>query len=308
MSKEPKLERVFSGSNPLVDVIFIHGFIGDSRTTWSDESGDEFWPNWLKSDIDKISVYTVGYRTSLFERQDMDVFELAGTLLDLFVSNGIGEKPVAFIAHSFGGILAKLILRKSCESADNNCQRVSDATKLVVFLSTPHTGTSISNILRIIPKKSKQLNFLANEIGYLEDLNEHYRNFADGRDDHLTVVYYETKAMNRTLVVVPRRDADPGVSRARPVALQKDHVEICKPYSKEDIAYLGIKRHIENLVKLAEQPDPGAPQLLRAINYQEKSSEDRRDLLQKLIDAGREHEYHYANPAQNRLIRRRERR
>jgi hypothetical protein len=37
--------------------------------------------------------------------------------------------------------------------------------------------------------------------------------------------------------------------------------------------------------------------------FSSKSDLDRRDLLQKLIDAGREHEYQYANNAQNKFAR-----
>lgn len=157
--------------------------------------------------------------------------------------------------------------------------------------------------MKIVPKASKQLRFLANQIGYLEDLNEHYRNFANGRDDHVTAVYYEKKVTNRTLVIVPRKDADPGVSSVKPVALQKDHVNICKPYGRDDSAYLAIRRYIQNVVDLAGQPDSRQSRLIGAQYYQERNLEDRRDLLQKLIDAGREHQYDYANSAQNRFAR-----
>ena len=81
MNDEPTLEHIFSGKFPLVDVVFVHGLTGDSRKTWSNEAGDEFWPCWLKSDLDKVSVYTLGYPARLFEmcaKKEMDMFERAG--------------------------------------------------------------------------------------------------------------------------------------------------------------------------------------------------------------------------------------
>ena len=307
MSDEPILEHIRAGNFPLIDVVFVHGLTGDPRKTWSNEAGDDFWPLWLNSDLDKISVYTLGYPVSLFEkwaRKEMDMFERAGNVLERFAGRGIGERPIAFVTHSLGGILTKMILRKSWEAEDEDWRRVSEATKLVIFLSTPHTGTAIANMLNVVPLTSKHIKLLANEVGFLEDLNDHYRTLANGREDLATAVYYEKHATNRSVVVVSRESADPGVGGARPVPVDKDHINICKPPHMDDIVYLGVKRHIQKVVKLTEQSTSDADYLIKAEGYEERSAEDRRDLLQKLIDAGREHEYSYANDAQNRFARR----
>ena len=57
-------------------------------------------------------------------------------------------------------------------------------------------------------------------------------------------------------------------------------------------------------MKLAEQSSSAANDSIWAENYEKRSTEDRRDLLQKLIDSGREREYRYANNAQNHFARR----
>ena len=306
MSDEPLFEHICAGASPLVDVIFVHGLTGDPRKTWSNEAGDDFWLRWLQSDLDKIAVYTLGYPASLFEKwakKEMDMFERAGNVLERFAGNGIGEKPIAFVAHSLGGILTKMILRKSREADDEDWKRVSEATKLVIFLSTPHTGAAIANILNVVPLTSKHIKLLANEVGFLEDLNDQYRALANSREDLATVIYYEKHATNNSVVVVSRESADPGVGKARPVPVDKDHINICKPPHKEDLVYLGVKRHIHKVVKSTEQSASEADSLIVAEDYAERSAGDRRDLLQKLIDSGREHEYSYANDSQNRFAR-----
>ena len=278
VTDEPVLEHICAGDVPLVDVIFVHGLTGDSRATWSNQAGDEFWPLWLKSDLDKISVYTLGYPASLFEkwaRKEMDMFERAGNVLERFAGSGIGERPIAFITHSLGGILTKIILRKSYEAEDEDWRRVSESTRLVVFLSTPHTGAAIANMLDVVPLTSIHVKLLANKFGFLEDLNDQYRTFANSRDDLATAVYYEKHATNKAIVVVSRESADPGVAKARPVSVDKDHINICKPTNPEDIVYLGVKRHIQKVIKSLEQLPSATAGLIAVDDYEERSAEDR---------------------------------
>lgn len=306
MSNELTLERVFGCEDALVDVVFVHGLTGDPRETWASETDGDFWPSWLEGDLDKVSVYTLGYPASLFEKwanKEMDMFERARNVLEQFAGRGIGKRSLVFVAHSLGGILVKMVLRKSCEALDDEWRQISRSTKLVVFLSTPHTGTAVANVLKILPRTSSHVALLANNIGFLEDLNEQYRTLTTDQQDLATAVYYEKHATKK-IVVVTRESADPGISNVEPVAIGKDHIRICKPKGQSDTVYLGIKRRVQAVIQSAAQSPSGSEARAWIEEYAERSRRDRRDLLQKLIDAGREHEYAYANDAQNRFVRR----
>ena len=299
MSDEPQFNRVSVGNNPLVDVIFVHGLGGDASKTWTNALHDEFWPQWLQDDLDYISVFTLSYPTSLFEKwtkKEMDMFERATNILELFAGHGIGQRPIIFVTHSLGGILTKLLLRKSSESED--WSQICQATKLVVFLSAPHTDSALAKVFGIFPFTSRQIKLLSDRTGFLYDLNQHYRSLANNREDLATVVYYEKHLTSKIGVIVSRDDADPGVKNTTPVAIDKDHINICKPRNREDIVYLGIKRHIQKVLALLQDgftiPSDG---------YTEKSPRDRRDLHKKLMEARREHEYTIANDAQNHFAR-----
>ena len=307
MSDEPLFHCVFAGDSPLVDVVFVHGLTGDAHKTWTSDVGGEFWPQWLQDDLAHLSVFTLGYPTSIFEKwvkKEMDMFERAANVLELFAGHDIGRRPIVFVAHSLGGILTKLLLRKSVESEDEDWRRISDSTKLVLFLSTPHTAPALVSVFGIFPFTSRQIELLSDHTGFLHDLNEHYRTFANNREDLTTVVYYEKHVTQKIAVIVSREAADPGVSKTVPVALDKNHINICKPRNREDIVYLGIKRHLQKVVASAEKSASAEePFLLESDDYTEGSSVDRRDLLAKLIEAGRQHEYDYANDAQNHFAR-----
>ena len=306
MSDELTLDRVFGYGDALVDVIFVHGLTGDPRETWATATDSEFWPKWLDEDLDHLTVYTLGYPASVFKQwatKEMDMFERSSNILESLAGLGIGKRPIAFVAHSLGGILVKMILRKSCEAGDEDWHQISQATKLVIFLSTPHTGAAVAKVLKMIPRTSIHVDLLANSIGFLEDLKHHYRVLTNDRIDLSTAVYYEKHSTHKS-VVVSRDSADPGISNVEPVPVDKDHINICKPLDKTDIVYLGIKRHIQRVVKSVDKSDSGNENSTWVEEYGERRAGARRDLLQKLIDAGREHEYTYANDAQNRFARR----
>jgi len=232
-----------------MDVVLVHGITGDPKETWWCEGENEFWPKWLCADLDGIAIYSLGYPAALFEKwakKEMDLFELAGHTLEFMVARGIGERPIAFIAHSLGGIVTKQILRSSSDAQDEDWKKVSLTTRLVIFLATPHTGASLANTLKFfLPRiSSKFIDLLSNDTGILQDINNHYRSFANSRDDLSTVVYYEKYPTKNIMVVVSRESADPGVSGAQPIAMEKNHINICKPNNKMDDLYVSIHRHV----------------------------------------------------------------
>ncbi|WP_165768539.1 putative lipase [Sandarakinorhabdus cyanobacteriorum] len=54
------------------------------------------------------------------------------------------------MGHSLGGLLIKSILRKSREASDQGLRAISDATRLVVFIATPHCGASLASIGKFV--------------------------------------------------------------------------------------------------------------------------------------------------------------
>ena len=304
VSSKLTLEQVYCCEDPVADVIFVHGLTGDHLATWTSPTNQFFWPQYLGEDLKRVAVYTLGYPASVFTswvRNKMNLFERASNVLEHFAGVGIGQKPIVFVTHSLGGILVKMILRKSYEATDNDWHRVVDATRLVVFLSTPHTGSALAKVFASLPRSSSYVDLVANKSGFLSDLNEHYRVLVNNQTELSTAVYYEVYPI-KGIVIVPKESADPGVG-VTPVPLDCDHRSICKPESVDDIVYLGVKRHIKKSLRSYERSASDTDSRRLASDYTKRSSRDRRDLFEKLTDAGREHEYSYANEAQNGFAR-----
>lgn len=295
--------QVCSGTNPVLDVIFIHGLTGSPTETWATSDGAaEFWPEWLGQEFPNISVCTIGYPASIFQsfsKPDMNLHERANNMLEQLASFGIGERPIMFITHSLGGLLVKAMLRASSECNDTAWKRIAENTKVVAFLATPHSGSDLARVFKLFFPRipAPHMTLLSNSDGFLTNLNQAYRDIAAQRQIK-TVSYYEKQPV-KAVIVVSESSADPGVSGTRPIAVDANHISICKPASRHAMIFISLERHIRELVKTCSLRHGGSP--FESDDYAQKSASDRRDLLQKLIDAGREHEYPMANDLQNKF-------
>lgn len=305
---EITLEKVCGAAQPIFDLVFIHGLTGHAKESWSAGDGAPavFWPEWVYEEFPGVSIYTLGYPASLFAKwitKELTLFECANVALELLASHGVGRRPLGFIAHSLGGLLTKQILRGSDESQDPAWKAISQHTRLVAFLATPHLGASLAEVLHTALGKvaSPSVTALANVIGHLDDLNQSYRNYSMARGV-CTLAYYE-KYPTKGVLVVPKESADPGVSGTTPIPVEADHISICKPKTKQSSIYRSLRMRVQDAVSGCGATH-ALPMPFDFDDYTSASESDRRDLLTKLADGGLEHLYKHANEHQNKFAQR----
>jgi hypothetical protein len=248
MEEQLVFKNICSGQNCQFDVVFVHGLTGDCVETWTAKNGakEVYWPTWLCEDF-PVGVHAIGYPASVYSKwakKEMNLYERAKNALEYLVSNNIGQRPVAFITHSLGGILTKQILRTANEAADGDWKKLLVQTKLVAFLATPHTGSSLAELLKNYgkPFSSNYVTALSNDCGQLDDLNSAYRNFAPANSIQ-SIAYYE-KYKIRNILFVDQHSADPGITGTEAIALDADHLSICKPKAREEVLYRSLSRHL----------------------------------------------------------------
>lgn len=218
----------------VADVVLIHGLGGDARETWEwvdPEYGDKsFWPKDLADELPAVAVWSVGYDSSPTKwlGKNMPMLDRANSLLDLFDANDIGSRPIVFVTHSLGGLLAKAILRASYDTpADQDKHRLHKNVRGYVFFSTPHTGSSIANLARSImgARPTEILTELAQNDAYLRDLSQWFSDKGKELDIHCVTYFEAYKTLKVT--VVDATSANPNLGM-RPVPFDGDHFSICK--------------------------------------------------------------------------------
>ncbi|QEG43755.1 esterase/lipase family protein [Roseimaritima ulvae] len=251
-------------ATPKADVVFIHGLWGDAEGTWKhldskhDGAFASFWPMDLADDHKSVAVWTVGYDSSPthWAGHNMPLLDRANSLLDLLNANDIGSRPLLFITHSLGGLLAKAILRASHETpSDDDKHELHLNARGVVFFSTPHTGSSLANLVKCIPggRSTSILQELSQADPYLRNLCQWFSD--KGKEfDYKCLTYYESQK-TKGLTVVDAVSANPNHGM-RPVPFDGDHFSVCKIPDRSDQRYKQVLKLLHKITENTKTPDP----------------------------------------------------
>jgi hypothetical protein len=293
------------------DVIFVHGLTGDPVATWSSDKTLEpegpYWPLWLAADLPHLNFYTLGYPASLFAqwaKKEMNLYQRAKNVLETLAGYEFGARPLVFVCHSLGGLLVKQILRTAQDSTEADWKKVADSCVGILFLATPHSGSSLADLLKAFSGcfSSPHVDKLLNDTSDLDELNANFRSLCQNKQIQVTA-YHEMHKAYKLATIVDAKSADPGVNASMPVPIDADHLNICKPSSRDSVLYLSIRRKLNSLMPNTSASSLGDPAAFDEDNLGSASSQDRRDLLAKMAAAGREHEYPFANDSQNKFAR-----
>lgn len=233
------------------DVVFVHGLGGDAFGTWRHGNDDSTsWPHWLGQDHPEIAVWSLGYAASptkwrrIFgwfskSRRDagysMALPDRALQVLDYMVQSDLGQRPLLFICHSLGGLLAKHVLRTADDATiDPRMRQVATNTRAVLFLATPHCGAELASLLnafRSVFGTTLSIENLRAHDAHLLDLYNWYRRNAV-RLGIETNTYYEKRGVGGALTIVNSTSAQCGVGPDA-VPLDEDHLSIAKPRDRD---------------------------------------------------------------------------
>jgi len=229
-------------------VVFVHGLDGDARKSWT-VSGSSFWPLWLAEDVAEVAVWSVGYAawSSGWRGQVMPIQDRAINVLAQLQNNGIGDRPLCFVTHSMGGLLVKEMLLHAAEGR-TEFAHFATATKGVVFLGTPHTGAGLAkviNALGVVYRGTSAVGDLKRNSAHLRQLNDRYRNWVDVVGIR-NLVFFETLP-TKGVHVVDEGSANPGLARVKPIPVDANHIDICKPADRTSVVYGQVRRFIAEI-------------------------------------------------------------
>jgi hypothetical protein len=251
-------------------VIFVHGLGGEARSTWMHNPKDNttLWPNWIGEDAG-CHVWVAGYGAALSGWTDaaMHLTDLGEALFAaLQAEPSLQGRRLVLIGHSLGGLVIKSGMTQAAALGDPRRMTLLDAVVGVVFVGTPHQGSSLATVadkLRIMLRTNPQVTNMVSDDSWLKLLNGQFRNLQAQRGFGVRV-FFETKgvflgwkilgfSIGPRHLIVDRNSSDPGIAGVVPTGIAGDHIEIAKPKSRRELAHKAL---VEFLAGVFDAPSP----------------------------------------------------
>ncbi|KAI0432656.1 hypothetical protein F5Y09DRAFT_131419 [Xylaria sp. FL1042] len=272
------------GTQPVANIIFIHGLFGNPWKTFAATSREVreaiardstssqyssrkskasrgiYWPrDLLPQSIHNTNVFSFGYDANVERFMSATGSNtvhhhgrnLLNALSDLLKEHG--PLPLFIVAHSLGGLVIKEALNQSAHSCDVERSKVLQMTRGIIFLGTPHRGSSAATYGRVVFILTKIFAFQNANINLISSLKR-------GSDvlDRISTAFIETlmKAQNLKLWsfaeekqmrlgligthIVPHESAKIGHERENWGTISGDHRQIAKYLNADDEGFVKV--------------------------------------------------------------------
>uniref|UniRef100_A0A7S3A1D7 Protein SERAC1 n=2 Tax=Rhodosorus marinus TaxID=101924 RepID=A0A7S3A1D7_9RHOD len=273
-----------------VDIVFFHGLRGHPILTWRTQlefdpmdSNVTIWPrDWLAKDFPRARILSVEFEGPITEwkGKSMSLESQAERAVLLLRQAGVGDRPIVFVTHSYGGMIVKKIISKAEGSAEVSSppkvasagekkqipteadwEHIASQVRGTVFFGTPHKGSPFAGkaagkFMDSAFRPSHPVSELMPGSKVLDALDEGFVNFVTEREPAVEVVSFaegvETavasvgKRKYKTFLVPPG-SADAGIGRFH-LLEGANHIELGKPPTREDLRYREVQRVVTHVL------------------------------------------------------------
>jgi len=195
-------------------IVAIHGLNGHPFTTWTDKHHqNHLWlRDSLPNHVPNCRVMTFGYDSALlFSQSEMKLVDFAQDLLTRLHharEDPVERKrPLVFICHSLGGIVAKLALVLASLNTEQHRDIMKSAFS-IAFFGTPHRGSRSASLAKMLSRilnvasfgfaiRSDLLRTLEVHSQELDDANQFSRDILSRMS---IVSFYEQQPLGASLV------------------------------------------------------------------------------------------------------------
>jgi len=212
-------------------IIFVHGFIGDPISTWTNPTTHAYWPALVAKDhlFDGWDIFTTKYDSRIAPFQGgPSIDQLVVPLHDQFTNNGVFEhRDIVFLSYSMGGLVTRALLTKF-----QNEEFVRQKVRFVYFFATPTTGTDIANFAQWLSPQVPGMRPLE----FNEYLSSRMSDWLAARFPFPSYSAYELLDTLPGLKIVNEASAV-ALSTEPPRAVPSNHVTMVQPANNESDSY-----------------------------------------------------------------------
>ncbi|RGP76056.1 hypothetical protein FLONG3_5447 [Fusarium longipes] len=279
------IHTLYSSENSEVDIVFVHGLKGDCLKTWKAEGEIEPWPKTLLPlELGTVRILTYSYDSTVTGKQDAPsqnrisnhAQNLLAALATLRQNDDTSERPIIFVCHSLGGLVCQDALVASQERHQQHLQDIVKFTRGVIFLGTPHRGSSLAKIGELVSRSYGMIKDTNTDIvRVLKEDSEVLARIQDGflslirarSKDEASMIditcFYEELPTKRLGLIVPKHSAIlPGYASR---AIHRNHAGMTKFSSSDEPGFEAISGELKRWMKRIRQTPSKPPK--HAVTY-----------------------------------------
>ncbi|KAI9928631.1 hypothetical protein MW887_001846 [Aspergillus wentii] len=230
-----------------VDIVFVHGLMGNAHRTWYHEKEDVYWPkDLLGADLQDARTMVFGYEVDVWRPWNQVSQEsISGYSADLLgCLSGYRRK-------------ASQALITARESRDHYLRCIETYTIGICFLGTPHRGASLAawggrfaGVVNLVkPTNSQIVRLLEPRSKKLLEIRRAFHNLLEKRKDEgariRIVCFYETIPMFKSCIVSEESatiDGEPSFP------ILANHMDMVRFSGHQDNGYKSISREIQQII------------------------------------------------------------
>ncbi|KAF4948389.1 hypothetical protein FGADI_9701 [Fusarium gaditjirri] len=270
-------------------IVFVHGLKGDCQKTWTDKGSGLPWPKTLLPlEIETARVLTYSYDSTVTGKDDVPsqnrisnhAYNLVTALASLRQSDNTNERPIIFVCHSLGGLVCQDALVTAKQRSEQHLQDIVNYTRGVIFLGTPHHGSSLAKIGELVSRSvgliketnSDIVQVLTRDSEVLARIQDSFQALLMTRSkDEASMIditcFYEELPTKRFGVIVPKHSAIlPGYIS---IGIHKNHAEMTKFSNSEEPGFVAIcgelKRWMKRIQQTQSMPQPQHSQVAQCL-------------------------------------------
>ncbi|KLP12267.1 uncharacterized protein FFB20_01124 [Fusarium fujikuroi] len=270
------IQTLHSTETDNIDIVLIHGLKGDCQKTWTDKTSGSPWPKTLLPlEIETARVLTYSYDSTVTGKDDVPsqnrisnhAYNLVTALASLRQSDNTNERPIIFICHSLGGLVCQDALVTAKQRSEQHLQDIVNFTRGVIFLGTPHHGSSLAKIGELVSRSvgliketnSDIVQVLTRDSEVLARIQDSFQALLMTRSkDEASMIditcFYEELPTKKFGVIVPKHSAIlPGYIS---IGIHKNHAEMTKFSNSEEPGFVAICGELKRWMKRIQQPQP----------------------------------------------------
>ncbi|KAE8555151.1 hypothetical protein TMatcc_005261 [Talaromyces marneffei ATCC 18224] len=243
---ETGLKIIYKGTDCSVDIVAIHGDGGHYIDSWTHPDGQIFWlRDLLPGIIPQSRVLSFGYSASKSEFVPAE--EICRGLL-----KGISEvrqdpsiarqRPIIFLAHSFGVLLLKATLAMSSSEFNS----IIPSTRGIIFFgSPPNIGHSLQTLMSSFPlttdvmsEPAAGLTAMKEDLTWLQDAESRY-NELEKKGEFEVTYFLESSG---------ERHEAPEAEQKKYTRMRKSHGMMIRFSGADDEDFYLVKERIQQMV------------------------------------------------------------